>query len=385
MKTKKILLALVGASMVVALGCFWSFGGKGEELRLPGVVEAREIRLGSKVGGRVEAVLVNEGDTLKAGQSLVRIEAPELKAQIEQWQAKLRSAEAAWEKAENGPRPQERESVQASLEGSKVRLSRLEKGERDEDRRSAEADLAASRAELRFAQEEFNRIERTYRQSASTASELDSARSNLHRLQARVAFSEARLERTKRGRVEDIEEARAEVKRLTAEFELMKETRYEDRRMARANVEEIQGRLHELKANLAETEVRAPGNAKVDPEWRATVEVLAVRRGDIVAPNQPVMKILQSDDRWVKVYVPETELGKIRLQQAVEVKVDSYPGKRFKGTVIHITSEAEFTPRNVQSADERKHQVFGVKVRVEDEEGVFKSGMAAEVFVPLAK
>ncbi len=113
------------------------------------------------------------------------------------------------------------------------------------------------------------------------------------------------------------------------------------------------------------------------------VEVLAVRKGDLVMPNQPVVRVLRAEDMWVKVYVPETELGKLRLGQDVEVTVDAYPGRRFQGKVIQIASESEFTPRNVQSLDERRHQMFGVKVRVDDPQGVFKSGMAADVWLPL--
>jgi multidrug resistance efflux pump len=114
------------------------------------------------------------------------------------------------------------------------------------------------------------------------------------------------------------------------------------------------------------------------------VEVLAVRKGDLVPPNQPVLRVLRAEDLWVRVYVPETELGKVTLNQAAEVTIDAYPDRRFDGTVMQIASESEFTPRNVQSADERRHQVFGLKVRVADPRGVFKSGMAAEVTLPLA-
>jgi multidrug resistance efflux pump len=113
------------------------------------------------------------------------------------------------------------------------------------------------------------------------------------------------------------------------------------------------------------------------------VEVVSVRKGDIIAPNQPILKVLRADDLWVKIYVPETQLGQLRLNQEVEVTVDSYPDRRFSGTIMLIAAESEFTPRNVQSADERRHQVFGVKVRVPNPEGIFKSGMAAEVIVPL--
>ena len=133
----------------------------------------------------------------------------------------------------------------------------------------------------------------------------------------------------------------------------------------------------EYKSNLLEAVVRAPE--------RVLVEVVSVRKGDLIAPNQPILRVLRADDLWVKIYVPETQLAKLRLNQEVEVTVDGYSDRRFHGTIMQIAGESEFTPRNVQSADERRHQVFGVKVRVPNPQGVFKSGMAAEVTVPLAR
>jgi len=93
--------------------------------------------------------------------------------------------------------------------------------------------------------------------------------------------------------------------------------------------------------------------------------------------------VLRADDLWVKAYISEIDLGRIRLNQKVEVTSDTYPGKRFEGVITYIASSSEFTPRNVQTIDERRHQVFGFKVRVTDSQGVFKSGMAADVWLPL--
>ena len=98
-----------------------------------------------------------------------------------------------------------------------------------------------------------------------------------------------------------------------------------------------------------------------------------------------MLRVLRATDLWVKTYVPETQLGKVRLHQKVTVTIDSFPGRRFSGEVVQVASESEFTPRNVQSVDERKHQMFGVRIRVEDTQGYFKSGMAAEVAIPLAE
>src|SRR5262249_33767639 len=179
-------------------------------------------------------------------------------------------------------------------------------------------------------------------------------------------------------RQEEIDEAVAELNRARAQLDLvMAGTRSEDMAAAEARVIEARGKLKEVEASLEETLVRAPE--------QAVVEVLALRRGDLVAPNQPLLRVLRADDLWVRVYVPETQLSRVRLGQGVEVTVDGYPGRNCAGTVVQIAGVSEFTPRNVQSPDERRHQVFGIKVRVADPQGIFKSGMAAEVIVPLAQ
>jgi multidrug resistance efflux pump len=177
-------------------------------------------------------------------------------------------------------------------------------------------------------------------------------------------------------RPEEIREVQAEVEQAKANWRLLLEgTRSEDIAAAQARVAEAHGRVRELEVHLAELEVRAP-----EP---ALVEVVAVRRGDLVAANQPVLRVLRTGDLWVKVYVPETDLGRVRLHQKVALTVDGFGDRHFVGEVVHVAAESEFTPRNVQSVDERRHQVFAVRVRVEDPQGVFKSGMAAEVTVPI--
>jgi multidrug resistance efflux pump len=175
-------------------------------------------------------------------------------------------------------------------------------------------------------------------------------------------------------RPEDIAEAEAELARMKAQYQLLESgNRSEDIAEADAKVAELRGRLREIDVNLGEVVVRAPE--------QAVVEVLAVRPGDVVAPNQPLVRVLRTDDLWVKAFVSEIDLGRIRLNQTVEVTVDAYRDRRFQGVVTWIASTSEFTPRNVQSIDERRHQVFAIKVRVDDPQGVFKSGMAADVFL----
>jgi multidrug resistance efflux pump len=368
---------LAGATLLAtgvgALAFWWPFGSRDAALRLPGTVETQEVHLGSKTGGRVAEVLVREGDLINPGQPLVRLEAPELEAQREQWGARLRAAEADLEKARNGARPEEKEAAREAVAAAEARWRRLRKGPRDEEVRQAEADLDAAEAELKLARQKLERTSRLVPVAAVTQEEYEAAAAALAHLQAQARAARARLDLLHAGtRPEEIDEAAAELKRARAQLDLVTTaTRSEDLAAAEARAGEARGKLKEVEANLEEALVRAPE--------QAVVEVLAVRRGDLVAPNQPLLRVLRADDLWVRVYVPETQLGRVQVGQEVEVRVDGYPEWRFAGKVAQIAGVSEFTPRNVQSAEERRHQLFGVKVRVADPEGVFKSGMAAEV------
>src|SRR5262249_8829082 len=149
---------------------------RGGELHLHGTVEIQEVRLGSKVGGRVEQVLIREGDLVQPGQVLVRLEAPELEAQREQWLARVRALSAALEKMRNGARAEEREAAEAAAEAAQARHERLKAGSREEDIRQAEAELKREEATLAVAQSDLRRELQTYSRNASKAADYDSAR-----------------------------------------------------------------------------------------------------------------------------------------------------------------------------------------------------------------
>jgi multidrug resistance efflux pump len=377
MRWKFILAASVALAAASALGCYWLFRHSAQVLELPGTVEIQEVRLSSKIGGRVAKVAVTEGELVKPGQPLIYLEAPELEAQREQLQARLRAAEALLEKAYNGARPEEKAAAEAAWRAATERWKRLEAGYRPEEIEQARAELAMWEPELERAQRELERERLLTRAAASSRSQYEAALATYNRLKGQVDAARARLKMLEAGpRAEEKAEAKAEMDRLKANYDLLLAgTRPEEIAEAEAHVAELEARLTEIEVNLREAVIVAPE--------QAVVEVVAMRKGDIVAPNQPVVRVLRADDLWVKAYVPETQLGKVRLNQTVEVTVDSYPDKRFEGKVIQIASISEFTPRNVQSADERRHQVFGIKVQVDDPQGVFKSGMAAEVRIPL--
>ena len=147
-------------------------------------------------------------------------------------------------------------------------------------------------------------------------------------------------------------------------------SRQEDVAAARAALEREEERLAYLARQRQEMVVHAPAGG--------VVETLDLRPGDLVAANQPVASLLEAGQLWVRVYVPEPELGRVRVGQPAAVEVDSFPGRAFPGKVVEIRDQAEYTPRNVQTLDQRSDQFFGVKVRVEPAPEL-KAGMSALV------
>jgi multidrug resistance efflux pump len=372
-----VLTVVVVVGAVAALGFAWSLGHRKKELKLPGLVEIHEVRLGPRVAGRVKEVLVKESDTVEAGQVLLRLDVPDLEAQRAVWLARVREAQAEYDKAKNGPRQQEKDAARASAAAARARLARLTEGFREEEKRQAASDHNFALAEEKHAQQEYERESRLMSGSASKRADYDLARANLLRARSRVQAAKAKLDLVNAGsRKEDIAEAKAELARLEANVRLLDEgTRPEEIASAAARLAENQARLREVEVLIDESVIKA--------QEPAIVELVAVRPGDLVQANQPVVRVLRGGDLWVRTYVPETELGKLQLGQDVQVTMDSFPRKRFNGKVVHIGNESEFTPRNVQSVDERRHQMFGVRIRVEDTKGYFKSGMAAEVYIPV--
>ena len=146
---------------------------------------------------------------------------------------------------------------------------------------------------------------------------------------------------------------------------------------ARARVEQAQAQLADMDAQIQEMKIVAP--------TESILEVLSVKVGDVLPANREVATLILPQRLWVRVYVPEPWLGLIKLNDAVRVRVDSFPGRDFAGVVEQINRKAEFTPRNVQTVEDRIKQVFGVKVRLENKEDALRAGMSADIYFPNVK
>jgi multidrug resistance efflux pump len=356
--------ALLLAATGTGIGFFLQYRQERTELRLPGTVETQEVRLSSRVGGRVSKVHVRESQTVEPGQPIVELAMPELDSQRAHLVAQRDAAEAVLRRLEKGPRDEEIAAARASVAAQQARVDRMRKGYRDEEKARALAEVESWQADLENARLELNRERALLDKGATTMAAYDAAVAKFNRLQALVGVASAGLQMKSGHEPEEVAESEAELARLQANLDLLLAgTRSEEKEEAQATIDGLTAQIDEIDVKRAERTITAPE--------RAIVEILSVRPGDIVAPNQPVARVLRADDLWVKAYISEVELGRIKLGQKVQVTIDTFPGKRFEGEVTYIASAAEFTPRNVQTIDERRHQVFGFKVRVVDPQGVF--------------
>jgi multidrug resistance efflux pump len=373
MRRKLIVAGVIALAVVAAISIFFAIAARRGRYEYSGTVETREIQIGSKIGGRVTAVGVEEGQTVSAGAMLVRFECDELKAQRAQAQAALEQAQADLAKMRRGNRPEEIEQAEATARAQQAAFESAQNGPRKQEIDQAQADYAAAASDASNAEIFYQRMAKLIATDTISKQQFDDARNRRDAVKQRAEAARQRLALLQAGtRVEDLNAAKARYREAQAAALLARKGfRREDVEAARGRVAAAQGRVDELDARLREAELTAPSNA--------VVEVVSVRPGDLVPAGRIVVTMLESSQLWVKVYAPETDLAHVRVGQRATVRVDSFGGRAFEGHVGQIASQAEFLPRNVQTKSDREHQVFGVKVYVDNSQQVLKSGMSATV------
>jgi HlyD family secretion protein len=345
---RKILIPIILGVAVAALGACSLFK-RDPSLSASGTLEARNVSVGSKVGGRVTQVLVAEGDRVKKDQLLVSFDDAELYAALLQARGRYAQAKANVAKMSRGNRPEEIAQARATGDSRAHAV--------------AEATAAAerARADAANAEIEYRRYQQLSKDGVFSREQLDAAENRYKMAQAQAASAD-----------HAVTVARSDSSAAAAAQRLSESGfRAEDIAAARADLERADGELKQAEARYLEREVRSPANA--------VVEVLDLRPGDLIPANSPVAKLLEADQLYVIVYVPQDQIGKVRVGQSADVKVDAFPKESFQGVVEQIRQQAEFLPRNVQTKEEREHQVVGVKLRVENPASKLRAGINADV------
>ena len=355
-----------------------------EDLTFAGTVETREIQVGSKVGGRVTEVLVREGQRVVGDAPLIRFDANDLRAVEKQLAARVAQARSDLTRLQNGYRPEEVEQAEAAARREAAALEALREGPRTQEIRQAEADLASAEAEAANAARQYERIERLFESGDVAAQSRDDARARRDAAAGRAAAARERVKLLRAGtRQEDLRAGQARLEQAAAAAKLMRSGfRPEEVASGAARHREATALLEEARVRLAESEVRAPDTCGSSG---CLVELVSVRPGDLVAAGRAVATLLEPSQLWVRIYVPEPKLATVSVGQRALVELDSISGRSFSGVVEQISARSEFLPRNIQTSEDRHHQVFGAKVRVDNAGGVLKSGMSANVRLEVGK
>lgn len=319
---------IVPVVVLLALGgyAFWRFvlapDAAADGLVASGTVEATDAQLGFQAPGRIAAITPQEGDRVPAGAELARLDTTELTAR--------------------------RSQAVAQVEAARAQLAELEAGSRREEIAQGRSALAAAEERVADAERDVERARTLYEGRAVSREALDKA--NLSR-----------------------ELARRQRDQAAEQLALLEQgPRPERIAAARAQLAQAEAAVATLDATLANAVLVAP--------FAGVVTVRHREPGEIVGAGSAVLTLMNPGDRWVRIFVPENRLGRVALGQAAAITSDTFPGKTYPGEVAFIASEAEFTPKNVQTAEERVKLVYAVKVRVAGDPGEeLKPGLPADV------
>lgn len=330
----KKAVALLAAAVLVA-GCK-SRGAEGPP-RASGYVEATEVRVAPEVGGRVIEVAVAEGDRVEAGALIARIDTADVDLALKRAYAERDQANAQLKLLQAGSRAEDIRQARAQAE-------------------SAQSEIAAAQSELDAATADLERFESLLKANAGSRKQRDDAATRREVAQARL---QAARDRTRAAN------------ELVAK--LRSGARPEELAAARARVAAMDAQIAVLLKNAQDATVRSP--------VAGVVTTKLVDPGEIVAPRAPLVVITDLEHAWANVYVDEPMVPRLRIGQKVTILTDA--GQRLDGSVTFISPRAEFTPRNVQTADERSKLVYRIKVSARNRDGILKVGMPVEVEIPL--
>ncbi len=365
--------AFLVAGAILAVTLIFSQRSNGP-LVVSGFIEADEIRVGSRVGGRVHKVLVEEGQAVTIGETLVQLEPFDLLERQAEAEQMVAQARAGYDKLNAGFRPEEIAQANARRKQFKAGLDKLNNGPRPQEIAAAQADLRLAEAELELAKKVYARVETLYGKQAADKNDLDEANTKLSVAQSAVDSRSEQLALLNEGsRTEDITRAEAQLEEAEQQLKMQQDGfRSEEVREAKAKLDATQASLRIIERQIDELNIVSP----VD----AVVEAIELQPGDLLSPNAPAISLVDSKSPWVRAYVPENHLN-LQIGQKVSVRVDSFPGRVFDAEVVFVARQAEFTPANVQTPEERSKQVFRVKVKLLSGRDVLRPGMAADVIL----
>jgi len=375
MNKKRLAIAAL-LLLVVAVTAYLYIGSRAQEadgiIRVSGNIEVTEAEVSFKIPGRVVERLVSEGETVKAGQIVARLDDGELVREVSLRRAEVQAVQAVLAELEAGSRPEEIAQAEAAARQAQARLDELLAGSRPEEIAAAEATAQRARAEAARWQGDLERIRQLHEEGVVPAQQLDTVRAGYEMAREQLRAAEQQLKLVREGpRKEQIEQARAALQQATARDALVKAgPRKEQIEQARARLEQVRQALAAAETRLSYAVVVSPLSGLVLSE--------NIEPGEYVAAGTPVVTVGELANVWLRAYINETDLGRVKAGQLARVRTDTDPNKVYEGRISFLSSQAEFTPRNVQTEKERVKLVYRVKIEIPNPQMELKPGMPAD-------
>ena len=389
MKKRIIVILIVLAAVAAGVYAYSRIGRKPDNrIMVSGNIELTEVNIAFKTAGRLIERTVDEGDSVKKGQVVARLDTAELAAQRQRQAADLASAEEQlaqaqtsleWERANLAGDVEQRKADVASNESH---LAELKNGARPQEVQESRAAVAAAQSELDRAQSDWNRAQTLYKNDDISTEQFDQYRNRWQSAGAALKQAQERDALVVAGpRAEVIQAAAGQVEKALGAL-----------KMADANTLEIKRREQELVTRRDGIDSAKAGLALIDAQLADTIAyspvdgVVLVKSadvGEVLGVGTTVVTVGDIDHPWLRGYINETALGRIKVGTKARVTTDSYPGKVYNGRVSFIASEAEFTPKQIQTQEERVKLVYRIKIELDNPLRELKSNMPADAEIVL--
>lgn len=377
----KFLVLLVLIAAAGGGGFYWyktnHTNHSSSEIRLSGNIETTITDVSFKIPGRVMTRPVDEGYLVKKGDLIATLDDSDLKCDVSLRTAELEAAKAYLAELEAGSRPEEIAAAAAAMQQAAFRLADLEAGSRPQEIAAADATFRAAAAQKAQAQSDYARAKQLYEKKMISSEQYDAARTAYDVAAERYRDAAERFDLIKEGsRKQQIAQARAAWEQAKAQYALVKAgPRKETIDQARAKVQQAAAALSLAEMRLSYATIVSPMSGVVLSK--------NIEPGEYVAAGTPVVTVGDLVNVWLRAYIQETDLGRIKVGQKASVTTDTYQGKVYPGRVSFIAQEAEFTPKNVQTEKERVKLVYRIKIDITNPNMELKPGMPADAVIEM--
>ncbi len=388
---KRIIPIVLLAVVIAAAAVLWSAKRKSEDgkvIRLSGNLELTQADMSFKAPGKLIARLVDEGDNVKKAEVLARLDPDQAADQHERDLAAIRSAQSAAEQLttqiawQRATLDGDIATRNAEIRAAKAVLDQLETGSRPQEKEQAQAAVQDARSQYEQAGADWQRAQELYKNEDISKAQYDQYQTRYRSTRAVLEQAQQRLALVLEGpRKEEIRQAEAQYARAKGALAVSEANRLELKRKE----EELVARRAEIErakaqAGISESQLR---DMTIYAPFDGVVLTKSAEPGEVLAAGATVVTIGDLEHPWVRGYIRETDLGKIKLGQKVMLTTDSFPGKKYTGVITFISPEAEFTPKQIQTTEERVKLVYRIKIEVDNSSRELKSNMPVDAVIEL--